>query len=246
MFDKRFIGISITKRIKVYEKDKGVIFNEPVSNIIKTSNNEMMNVPDYWLNKNDLEKIIKSAVKIKKYTLRKPKLIICLPHELTQNDCKKIVLDTVMNVGFSEAYIVDNLTAAAVGSNISIEEMEKKIFIYNFQDKYYISLIYAGGIIKVVNFNSNSLENEDILLHINELLTKLPADISNKFSQLKDKKQKEKLLEAWKDEHSKTLYLCVSDNNLSNIDMKKAGYMVKKMEYNNCLINGVKKIINTI
>ncbi|MEJ6951687.1 rod shape-determining protein [Natronospora cellulosivora (SeqCode)] len=249
IFPAKKVGLVITNKVQAYESKRGVFLNEDIESIIDIKHNKnLMNIPDYWLKKSQLEIIYKKVLKEYNSFLIKPQLLLCIPHELTLNDCKQIMLDTTLSVGFRKTYIVDNLLVAAVGSNLSIEERRKKVLLYYQDEKIYLALFYAGSVIDVMLIQKklSDLTQEDIILRIEEIQNNLPSDVSKYFLKIKDKLTQTDLVNDWNTNEINNIYLSLPKEYMYNYSNYIGKYQVTKLEYEDCLIKGVESLFGEI
>jgi len=144
---RRDIGIDLgTATVLVYVKGEGIVLNEPSVVAIDTATKRILAVgeeahrmlgrtpgnivavrplregviADYEITESMLRHFLKKALGRKRSFFR-PRVMICIPSGATDVE-KRAVLEAAIQVGASEAFLIEEPMAAAIGAGIDVAE----------------------------------------------------------------------------------------------------------------------------
>ena len=171
LFSSSDIGIDLgTSTVWVYVKGKGIIAREPSVVAINTLDNQPIafgeearkmigRTPDnikaikplkhgVISNITITEKMLKHFMEeaIGKVTLRKPRIVICVPTMCTEIE-KKAVEDAAYSAGARSVVVIEEPLAAALGADIDIERPEGNMIVDIGGGTTDIAVIALGGIV---------------------------------------------------------------------------------------------------
>ncbi|MBR0039450.1 MAG: rod shape-determining protein [Lachnospiraceae bacterium] len=171
MFSSNDIGIDLgTSTVLVYVKGKGIIAREPSVVAINTVDNMPIafgeearkmigRTPDnikairplkhgVISNITITERMLKHFMQeaVGKVTLRKPRIVICVPAMCTEIE-KKAVEDAAFSAGARSVVVIEEPLAAALGADIDIERPEGSMIVDIGGGTTDIAVIALGGIV---------------------------------------------------------------------------------------------------
>lgn len=171
MFKSKDIGIDLgTANILVYEKDKGIVFNEPSVVALDKKSHKVLAIghearelvgrsPESIITVHPLEEGV-----IAKYTLTqkmmsmiidrvcgrslffKPRVMVCVPVGITSVE-KRAVLEAAMHGGASKTYLIEEPIAAALGAGVDIGLPRGNMVVDIGGGSTDIAILSMGGIV---------------------------------------------------------------------------------------------------
>lgn len=190
LFDKLFggfskdIGIDLgTANTLVYQKDKGIVINEPSVVAVNTKTDQIIAVgadakkmvgktPAHIVATKPLvdgvisdfevtEKMIKYFIdKVHQggFFTPRPRVVISIPLDITEVE-KKAVEDAVLSAGAREVYLIEEPMAAAIGCRLPIQEAIGNMIVDIGGGKTEIAVISLGGI---VTWKTNKIAGNEL------------------------------------------------------------------------------------
>jgi len=169
---RRDIGIDLgTATVLVYVKGEGIVLNEPSVVAIDTATKRILAVgeeahrmlgrtpgnivavrplregviADYEITESMLRHFLKKALGRKRSFFR-PRVMICIPSGATDVE-KRAVLEAAIQVGASEAFLIEEPMAAAIGAGIDVAEPRGNMVVDIGGGTTDIAVISLGGIV---------------------------------------------------------------------------------------------------
>ncbi|WP_100406348.1 rod-share determining protein MreBH [Bacillus solitudinis] len=173
MWTNHEIGIDLgTANIIVYSKDKGIILNEPSVVAINTDTREVLAVgieakrmigktptniiairplrdgviADFDVTSSLIKEVMKKAAKKLGLTFRKPNVVVCAPSGSTSVE-RRAILDAVRSCGAKQVHIIEEPVAAAIGSNLPVDEPIANVIVDIGGGTTEVAIISFGGIV---------------------------------------------------------------------------------------------------
>lgn len=172
MIGYKDIGIDLgTANSLVYLKGKGIVLREPSVVAVNLDNNKILAVgaeaqrmigrtpgnivatrpmrdgviADFDTTYNMIKYFLKQVPEIKSF-LAKKRIVICVPADVTSVE-ERAVKDAAIQAGASEAYIVEEPMAAAIGANLPVEEPTGSMIVDIGGGTTDVAVISLGGIV---------------------------------------------------------------------------------------------------
>ncbi len=169
---RRDIGIDLgTASVLVYVKGEGIVLNEPSVVAIEASTKKILAVgeeahrmlgrtpsnivairplkegviADYEVTESMLRHFIKKALGRSHFFFR-PRVMICIPSGATDVE-KRAVLEATIQVGASEAFLIEEPMAAAIGAGVNVAEPRGNMVVDVGGGTTDIAVISLGGIV---------------------------------------------------------------------------------------------------
>ncbi|SDI51500.1 rod-share determining protein MreBH [Alteribacillus bidgolensis] len=173
MISNTEIGIDLgTANILVYTKEKGIVLNEPSVVAINTDTGDVLAVgteakemvgktpgqivamrplkqgviADYDVTSTLLKQIMKKTSKNVGFSVRKPKVIVCTPCGSTSVE-RRAIRDAVMSCGAKEVHLIEEPVAAALGSDLPVEEPTANVIVDIGGGTTEVGIISYGGVV---------------------------------------------------------------------------------------------------
>jgi len=190
MFSNTEIGIDLgTANILVYTKSKGIIYNEPSVVAIDTNDNHVVAVgkeakemigktprnivpirplkdgviADYDITAQMLKEVLKKVSKKSGVSMRKPTVVICTPSGSTSVE-RRAIHNAVKSYGAKEVHIIEEPIAAAIGSDLPVEEPVANVIVDIGGGTSEVAIISFGGVVtcKSVRTGGDRMDEEII------------------------------------------------------------------------------------
>ena len=172
MIGYKDIGIDLgTANSLVYLKGKGIVLREPSVVAVNLDNNKILAVgaeaqrmigrtpgnivatrpmrdgviADFDTTYNMIKYFLKQVPEINSF-LAKKRIVICVPADVTSVE-ERAVKDAAIQAGASEAYIVEEPMAAAIGANLPVEEPTGSMIVDIGGGTTDVAVISLGGIV---------------------------------------------------------------------------------------------------
>lgn len=172
MIGYKDIGIDLgTVNSLVYLKGKGIVLREPSVVAVNLDNNKILAVgaeaqrmigrtpgnivatrpmrdgviADFDTTYNMIKYFLKQVPEINSF-LAKKRIVICVPADVTSVE-ERAVKDAAIQAGASEAYIVEEPMAAAIGANLPVEEPTGSMIVDIGGGTTDVAVISLGGIV---------------------------------------------------------------------------------------------------
>lgn len=172
MIGYRDIGIDLgTANSLVYLKGKGIVLREPSVVAVNLDNNKILAVgseaqrmigrtpgnivatrpmrdgviADFDTTYNMIKYFLKQVPEINSFLARK-RIVICVPADVTSVE-ERAVKDAAIQAGASEAYIIEEPMAAAIGANLPVEEPTGSMIVDIGGGTTDVAVISLGGIV---------------------------------------------------------------------------------------------------
>lgn len=169
---RRDIGIDLgTATVLVYVRGEGIVLNEPSVVAMDTSTRKILAVgeeahrmlgrtpgnivavrplkegviADYEVTEAMLRHFLKKALG-KRRSLFRPRVMICIPSGATDVE-KRAVLEAAVQVGASEAFLIEEPMAAAIGAGLDVAEPRGNMVVDIGGGTTDIAVISLGGIV---------------------------------------------------------------------------------------------------
>ncbi len=167
----RDIGIDLgTANTLVYLRGKGIILREPSVVAINKKNGEILAVGEeakemigrtpgnivavrplkdgVIADFNTTQKMLKYFINKANVTkgIRKPRVVICVPSGVTEVE-KRAVEDATLQAGARNVYLIEEPMAAAIGSNLPVEEASGSMIVDIGGGTSEVAVISLGGIV---------------------------------------------------------------------------------------------------
>ncbi|WP_158734975.1 rod-share determining protein MreBH [Alteribacillus sp. YIM 98480] len=173
MISNTEIGIDLgTANILVYTKEKGIVLNEPSVVAINTDTGDVLAVgteakemvgktpgqivamrplkqgviADYDVTSTLLKQIMKKTSKNVGFSVRKPKVIVCTPCGSTSVE-RRAIRDAVMSCGAKDVHLIEEPVAAALGSDLPVEEPKANVIVDIGGGTTEVGIISYGGVV---------------------------------------------------------------------------------------------------
>lgn len=173
MFSNVEIGIDLgTANILVYTKNKGIIINEPSVVAVDTESNRVIAVgaeakrmigktpekivairplrqgviADFNMTADMLRHIMKKVSQKIGYSIRKPNVVVCTPSGSTSVE-RRAIQDAVRLCGAKQVYLIEEPVAAAVGSDLPVDEPVANVIVDIGGGNTEVAIISFGGVV---------------------------------------------------------------------------------------------------
>lgn len=185
------IGIDLgTANTLVFQRNKGIIYNEPSVLAIDSKTNRVLAagnearqmvgktsknidiiypltngvIADYHAI-TEFIKIVMSKI-FKKYSFRKPSVVIPVPFHATTVD-KKAIIEAVKGAGAKKAVIIDEPVAAAVGAGLPVDEPVASVVVDIGAGTTEAAIISFGGVVACHSVRvGGKLLDQDIIQYV--------------------------------------------------------------------------------
>lgn len=193
MFSNAEIGIDLgTANTLVYSKNKGIVYNEPsvvaldietktvlavgqeAKNMIGKTPGKIVAVrplkdgviADFDVTTSMLKQIMKKATKTLGFTLKKPSVVVCTPSGSTSVE-RRAIQDAVRNCGAKHVHLIEEPVAAAIGSDLPVEEPVANVVVDIGGGTTEVAIISYGGVVSChsIRVGGDQLD-EDIIHHV--------------------------------------------------------------------------------
>lgn len=188
------IGIDLgTSNILVFNRNKGIIFNEPSVVALDPTTNKIFAVgieakkmvgktsksidvvsplkngviADYDITTEMMIKFIMNKIsKVLSLSFRKPNVVVCAPYGSTGVD-KRAILDAVKNSGAKKMMIIEEPVAAAIGAGLPVDEPVANVIVDIGGGCTEVAIISFGGVVACHSVRTGgTLLDEDIIQYI--------------------------------------------------------------------------------
>ncbi|MDL4841818.1 rod-share determining protein MreBH [Aquibacillus rhizosphaerae] len=173
MFSNAEIGIDLgTANILVYTKNKGIVLNEPSVVAIDLRTNQVVAVgteakemvgktprhiapirplkdgviADYDITAQMLKEILKKVSKKIGSSMRKPTVVVCTPSGSTSVE-RRAIHNAVKSFGAKEVHLIEEPIAAAIGSDLPVEEPIANVIVDIGGGTSEVAIISFGGVV---------------------------------------------------------------------------------------------------
>ncbi|AST89969.1 rod-share determining protein MreBH [Sutcliffiella cohnii] len=193
MFSNAEIGIDLgTANTLVYSKNKGIVYNEPsvvaldietktvlavgqeAKNMIGKTPGKIVAVrplkdgviADFDVTTSMLKQIMKKATRTLGFTLKKPNVVVCTPSGSTSVE-RRAIQDAVRNCGAKHVHLIEEPVAAAIGSDLPVEEPVANVVVDIGGGTTEVAIISYGGVVSChsIRVGGDQLD-EDIIHHV--------------------------------------------------------------------------------
>lgn len=188
-FLARDIGIDLgTANTLVHVKGKGIVIREPSVVAINKNTRTILAVgddaksmigrtpgdivairpmkdgviADYDITQSMLKHFIKRA--INSGIMSKPRVVICVPSGVTEVE-KRAVEEATLQAGAKEAYLIEEPMAAAIGSNLPVEEPTGSMIVDVGGGTSEVAVISLGGIVTSKSLRIAGDEFDEAIVH---------------------------------------------------------------------------------
>lgn len=185
----RDIGIDLgTANTLVHVKGKGIVLREPSVVAINKKNNSILAVgddaksmigrtpgdivairpmkdgviADFDVTQSMLKYFIKRT--LSKGFFSKPRVVICVPSGVTEVE-KRAVEEATLQAGAKEAYLIEEPMAAAIGSNLPVEEPSGSMVVDIGGGTSEVAVISLGGIVTSKSLRIAGDEFDEAIVH---------------------------------------------------------------------------------
>lgn len=167
------IGIDLgTANILVYTKNKGIVLNEPSVVAIDTETKKILAVgkeakemigktpgritairpmkggviADFETTTEMLKSVMRKASKSMGFAIRKPNVVVCIPSGSTSVE-RRAIHDAVRNAGAKKVYLIEEPVAAAIGSDLPVDEPIANVVVDIGGGSTEVAIISFGGVV---------------------------------------------------------------------------------------------------
>lgn len=167
------IGIDLgTANILVYTKNKGIVLNEPSVVAIDTETKKILAVgkeakemigktpgritairpmkggviADFETTTEMLKSVMRNASKSMGFAIRKPNVVVCIPSGSTSVE-RRAIHDAVRNAGAKKVYLIEEPVAAAIGSDLPVDEPIANVVVDIGGGSTEVAIISFGGVV---------------------------------------------------------------------------------------------------
>lgn len=187
------------------------------------------------------------------------KLFLSVPNDILNGknraEWEKNILKAVISSNWRKVFFIDSFLCAATGAGVPMclpgenDDLVKYICLYSTKTHTYIGIIFAGSCfnVKVINKGYDICKQEDILEKIKVIEKEVKQDLPDIFDEKGiSEEDRKKLIKGWNKKTNPILYAIVPKS-MNNEINKVNDYNVKSVEnYENCVINGLGKIIDKV
>lgn len=193
MLSSNEIGIDLgTSNILVFNRSKGIIFNEPSVVAIEPKTKKILAVgieakrmvgktsksievvfplkngviADYDITTEMIKFIMKKISKVIPLSFRKPNVVVCAPYGSTGVD-KRAILDAVKHSGAKKMMIMEEPVAAAIGAGLPVDEPVANVIVDIGGGSTEVAIISFGGVVTCHSVRTGgTLLDEDIIQYV--------------------------------------------------------------------------------
>ncbi|WP_042356185.1 rod-share determining protein MreBH [Bacillus rubiinfantis] len=173
MFSTFDIGIDLgTANVLIYNKNKGIVLNEPSVVAIDTTANKIVAVgleakemvgktpekiaairplkdgviADFQVTTDMLKMMLKKAAKKIGIGFRKPNVVVCSPSGSTSVE-KRAIQDAVRNAGAKKIIVIEEPVVAAIGAGLPVDEPVANVVVDIGGGNSEVAIISYGGVV---------------------------------------------------------------------------------------------------